>query len=375
MAQESVRQISLWKASWVTLPGIGATDYGVYEFQKEISLTAVPPQYTVFVTGDNRYKLFVNDRLVSIGPARGDLTHWNYETVDLAPYMKVGRNTVRAIVWNEGKDRSEANMSAQTAFLLQGQGEAASLNTNESWLCRQDLRYSPKDYELPRLNYMVTGPGELVDMNQKPGEWQPAAIVTPAIPVDAVGGMGITAMYPAWVVQPSIIQPRELKEEHTLGFEAKTIPAHSEKTILLDNRVLTNAYLTMNFSGGKDCHITLVYQESLFSEYPHKGNRNETKGKKMIGREDEIISNGQDGQQFTTLSFRTYRYVQVKVKTADEPLTINDLYGEATGYPFELKAQLDTDSKELQDFLTIGWRTAKLCTWETYTDCPYYEQL
>ena len=110
MAQESVRQISLWKASWVTLPGIGATDYGVYEFQKEISLTAVPPQYTVFVTGDNRYKLFVNDRLVSIGPARGDLTHWNYETVDLAPYMKVGRNTVRAIVWNEGKDRSEANM-------------------------------------------------------------------------------------------------------------------------------------------------------------------------------------------------------------------------------------------------------------------------
>jgi hypothetical protein len=194
MAQESVRQISLWKASWVTLPGIGATDYGVYEFPKEISLTAVPPQYTVFVTGDNRYKLFVNDRLVSIGPARGDLTHWNYETVDLAPYMKVGRNTVRAIVWNEGKDRSEANMSAQTAFLLQGQGEAASLNTNESWLCRQDLRYSPKDYELPRLNYMVTGPGELVDMNQKPGEWQPAAIVTPAIPVDAVGGMGITAM-------------------------------------------------------------------------------------------------------------------------------------------------------------------------------------
>ena len=375
MAQESVRQISLWKASWVTLPGIGATDYGVYEFQKEISLTAVPPQYTVFVTGDNRYKLFVNDRLVSIGPARGDLTHWNYETVDLAPYMKVGRNTVRAIVWNEGKDRSEANMSAQTAFLLQGQGEAASLNTNESWLCRQDLRYSPKDYELPRLNYMVTGPGELVDMNQKPGEWQPAAIVTPAIPVDAVGGMGITAMYPAWVVQPSIIQPRELKEEHTLGFEAKTIPAHSEKTILLDNRVLTNAYLTMNFSGGKDCHITLVYQESLFSEYPHKGNRNETKGKKMIGREDEIISNGQDGQQFTTLSFRTYRYVQVKVKTADEPLTINDLYGEATGYPFELKAQLDTDSKELQDFLTIGWRTAKLCTLDTYTHCPYYEQL
>ncbi len=375
MAQEDVRQLSLWNASWISVPGIGADDYGVYEFKKEVELASVVKSYTVFVTGDNRYKLFVNDYLVSVGPARSDLTHWNYETVDLAPYMRVGKNTIEAVVWNEGKDRSEANMSVQTAFLLQGLGEASRLNTDGSWLCRKDLRYSPKAYELPRLTYMVTGPGERVDMNQKPGEWQPAVILTPAIPVDAVGGMGITAMYPAWVVQSSIIQPRELKAEHTLDFKTVTIPAHSEKTILLDNRVLTNAYLTVNFSHGKGSRITLTYQESLYTDFPHKGNRNETKGKKIIGREDEIISNGQDGQKFTTLSFRTYRYVQVQVKTAGEPLTINDLYGEATGYPFELKARLDTENKELQDFLDIGWRTAKLCAWETYTDCPYYEQL
>lgn len=374
-AQEDMRQLSLWNASWVTVPDIDPQGYGVYEFQKELELDKTVQPYIVYVTGDNRYKLFVNDQLVSVGPARSDLKHWNYETVDLAPYIKKGKNTVKAIVWNEGKERSEANMSSQTAFLLLGLGEAACLNTDESWLCRQDSRYSPKDFALTRMTYMVTGPGERIDMNREPADWRHAAVVTPAIPVDAVGCMGHTAMSPAWVVQPSMIRPRELNAEHTLDFKAVTIPAHSEQTILLDNQVLTNAYVTMKFSKGKDSHITLTYQESLFTDYPHKGNRNETKGKQMIGREDEIISNGQIGQSVTTLSFRTYRYVQLTVKTADEPLTINDLYGEATGYPFELKARLDTENKELRDFLTIGWRTAKLCAWETYTDCPYYEQL
>lgn len=204
--------------------------------------------------------------------------------------------------------------------------------------------------------------------------WLNAVVVCPAVPKDAVSNH-LAGMSMPWMLQPSMLQQRELKEEHTLGFKRVTIPAHSTQAILLDNQVLTNAYLTMLFSRGKDSHITLAYQESLFTDFPRKGNRNETKGKKMIGREDAIISNGKEGQVFTTLAFRTYRYVQLTVQTASEPLTIEDVYGTYTSYPFEMKARLDTNIQELKDFLAIGWRTAKLCAWETYTDCPYYEQL
>ncbi|MEJ0033874.1 MAG: hypothetical protein WDO15_27660 [Bacteroidota bacterium] len=57
------------------------------------------------VSADNRYKLFVNGTLVSLGPARGDLTNWNYETVDIAQYLVVGKNAIAALVWNEGSAR------------------------------------------------------------------------------------------------------------------------------------------------------------------------------------------------------------------------------------------------------------------------------
>ena len=54
---------------------------------------------------------------------------------------------------------------------------------------------------------------------------------------------------------------------------------------------------------------------------------------------------------------------------------INDIYGTFTGYPFKLNASLTTDKDELKQIFEIGWRTARLCAYETYMDCPYYELL
>ena len=42
---------------------------------------------------------------------------------------------------------------------------------------------------------------------------------------------------------------------------------------------------------------------------------------------------------FRPLWFRTYRYLQLTVETKDEPLVLDDLVGQFTGYPFEEKAQ------------------------------------
>jgi alpha-L-rhamnosidase len=98
-------------------------------------------------------------------------------------------------------------------------------------------------------------------------------------------------------------------------------------------------------------------------------------GKEFVARIDSLIADGSQGQNFTTLNFRTYRYIKVIVKTKDEPLVIDDLYGTFTGYPFKRASVFNTADSEIIKMLDIGWRTARLNAWETYTDCPYYEQL
>ena len=387
-----------WPAFWIKVPSGSPGGYGVYLFRKSFELETKPASFTIHVSADNRYKLFVNEKLVSLGPARGDLNHWNYETLDIAPYLHPGKNIVAAQVWNEGEWRPEAQITFQTGFILQGATNTeAVLNTNDTWLCKQDNSYAPLKFNI--RTYYVAGAGEIrfMEAQQKSWQaqhfddrsWQKASKLSNGTPRDILGPFGTPN---GWMLVPSEIPPMELKEERLLkmidiksginipvGFpERKTdviIPVKSTITILLDQTYLTNAYPTLLFSGGNKATIALSYAEALYSNYPAKGNRNETIGKQFLGRTDSIIADGSSYQQFTTLTYRTYRFVQIRITTDDESLTINDFYGLFTGYPFELKAKAASDDPDLDKILEVGWRTARLCAMETYMDCPYYEQL
>ena len=182
--------------------------------------------------------------------------------------------------------------------------------------------------------------------------WQKAKQIFNGLPKTVLGAFGTTN---GWMLVPSAIPQMELKDERLAKlvdasgavnlpaeFPAQqkefTIPAASAITIILDQSYLTNAYPNLLFSGGKDAAISISYAETMYSKYPVKGNRNETKGMQFFGRTDSLISDGTNDQRFTSLTYRTYRYVQLKIITLNEPLVIKDFYGTFTGYPFELKA-------------------------------------
>ena len=51
-----------WNAYWIAVPGEQPDVYGVYLFRKNIDLPAKPASFVIYVSADNRYKLFVKDR-------------------------------------------------------------------------------------------------------------------------------------------------------------------------------------------------------------------------------------------------------------------------------------------------------------------------
>lgn len=387
-----------WHAQWIAVPNASNDGYGVYLFRKTIELASKPSNYKIHVSGDNRYKLFVNSILVSMGPARGDIAHWNYETVDISGYLKAGKNTIAAQVWNEGEFKPEAQITYRTGFILQGATSAEKdINTNNTWLCEKDNSFAPLVFRT--RGYYVAGAGEIRTMASSPKNWQSedfddknwqkARPVGGGVPKNMLGAFGTMS---GWMLVPSIIPQMELKDERLVkvvsnegitglpaDFPAKKsnvlIPANSKVTIVLDQSYLTNAYPNVEFSGGKAATITLRYAEALFTKALGKGNRNETAGKNFVGRADSLISDGGQSQKFTSLTYRTYRYLQLSIVTQNEAITLNDIYGTFTGYPFQMNAKLAANQPEMDKMLEIGWRTARLCAYETYMDCPYYEQL
>jgi alpha-L-rhamnosidase len=412
--KDQPRQVVEWDAKWIAVPGEPASNYGVYLFRKTLDLKSVPASFLVHVSADNRYKLFVNEKLVSLGPARGDLYYWNYETIDLAPFLNAGNNIIAAQVWNEGELRPEAQISWLTGFILQGNTTAEwAVNTNTTWKCIRDDSYRPL-LSPEIIGYYVAGPGEFINMNKQvkgwnrtnfdDADWNYASLAfwrggSPKGLQDAFGWMLVPSSIPQ--MERTIQRLQSTRESSGVNVPGSfpataasfTIPAKSKATLLFDNGSLTNAYPTLQFSQGRNAGISIKYAEALFipansvfygtgkggyfgsPDIAGKGDRDEVKEKIFLGRKDSLISDGTSHQVFTTLYWRTYRYVLLTIVTNDEPLVVEDFYGTFTGYPFQLNARFESDNDELQKILDIGWLTARLCAVETYMDCPYYEQL
>ncbi len=397
-----------WTASWLACPGAPARDPGVYRFRKVLDFPSVPARFVVHVSGDQRFVLFANGRRVGIGPSRGDIEFWRFESFDLAPLLEPGRNLIVALVWSFGTEAPGAQISDRTGFVLQGDGPGEQLaNSDASWQCAREPGHQPWPEGMKALReeahqYAVVGPGERLDAAQYDWDWarlpqdgEPADRWTPAVPYDRPSPRSISEA-PGYALSPEgrLLVPDELPPMEyvdvptgtvvrasgvstSLQFPdaaSVTIPPHTKAEILLDRRTLVAAYPELTFSGGRGARVRLTYQEALVGEGYRKGNRDVITGKRVLGYSDEVIPDGGERRVFHALWWRTWRYLQIDAETSDEPLVLESLKAHATGYPFQSKARLATGDLVLDKILEVGWRTARLCAHETYVDCPYYEQ-
>ena len=389
-----------WQAHWIFHPETSGTGYGVYHFRKTIDLDENPDTFIIHVSADNRYRLFVNGKAICFGPARGDILNWRYETLDIASHLKRGENVIAAVVWNFGEHRPVAQFTIRTAFILQGNSEKeALLNTNRSWKVTRNKAYQPVPIDFSMVNgYYAAGPGDHVNASlypwnwEKPGfddaEWQEVSLVNnPGSPrgiYNYSGNSGwnliprtIPMMEETKLTIPVIVRSENIQadEGFLLGTGSLTIPSNTRATLLLDQTHLTIAYPELWVSGGKNSEIKITYAEALLDAAGKKGNRNETLGKEIHGYYDVFKPDGGENRLFRPLWYRTYRFVELAIQTEDEPLVINDLYSIFTAYPFVQNATFQTNDAMLDSIWEVAWRTARLCATETYSDCPYYEQL
>ena len=107
-----------WRAGWITCPNMSLNEYTVLFFRKTFDLEKQPSSFIVNVSGDTRYRFYVNGQSVCFGPSKGDRYHWYFETVDIASLLKGGSNTLSAVVWNFGERTPVAQMSSKTGFIV-----------------------------------------------------------------------------------------------------------------------------------------------------------------------------------------------------------------------------------------------------------------
>ncbi len=385
-----------WQARWIG-PKEGSFQYGVYHFRKTFSLQAKPHQFIIHLSADNRYRLFVNGVYVTDGPQISDGRHWRFESLDIGPLLKSGENLLAVQVVNFGEAAPLYMMGKRTALIVQGEDSlAAQVNTNQSWKYFfnkgiEPIIFNPGDPNL-YYHYYAAGPLEKVDGTQfpwgweKPGfpddTWTSAAVSETGAPFGVVGYGAET-----WELVPRSIPLMERLYQsagvirRSAGLSKQptsmpvTIPANTTCSILLDQQQLTTAFPELFVSGGAGSKIKVTYAEAVFNDSQNKGHRDSIRNRTIHGVYDWFIPDGGKSRMFTTLTYRTFRYVQLDIVTASQPLTIDKMGSWFTGYPFTNQAAFRSNDKALSKIFDIGWHTARLCAYETYMDCPYWERL
>jgi len=375
----------------------------VFHFRKVIQLAEGRERFVVHVTADNRFILFVNGTRVGDGPARGDLMHWRYETFDLAPFLHQGQNVVAATVWQFGIYAPLAQISDRLAFLVQGNtSEETVVNTDATWQVEQDAGRAPKR-PLPEgmWQYWAAGPGEFLDGNIYDWNWKEAVIgpnshwvsAAPAIretiyPEGSAPATGLQDSPVRWRLIPDLLPPMEYREvgsgtvvrtnfEAAKSFPASPvlIPPHTSATILTDYGTVVSAYPELTVSGGKGTRMEVAFTEALYDSNNRRGNRNEIIDRMVSGLTDEFIPDGGEQRILAPLWWRTWRYLEIRVTTGDEPLRLERLRTFYTAYPFQERGMFQSSDPELSRIQEICWRTARLDAHETYMDTAVWEQL
>jgi hypothetical protein len=404
-----------WKAAWITHPTAHLREPLVLHFRRTLDLPSVSAAYTVRVSADNRFILYVNGKRVGDGPARGDLTHWRYERFDLAPYLQPGQNLITATVWNFGVYAPVAQMSDRTAFLLESEAAGPTgISTPDGWLVEQELGLRPLDRSTVTIKtYFASGPGEEIDASKYDWNWNSDTSGLNWVPVaspmrdsifpgtnhahsaDTTGdnpwGL-IPDELPHMEYSPteagSVVSLDDIANEQPglIHFPERDagLPPGVHVHLTLDRKTLTTAYPELIVSGGKGSHIILTYSEALYDKNEHKGDRDSLDyadangilhARKALGLTDSFLPDGGPHRVFMPLWWRTWRYLDLDITTGNEPLTLESLKAYFTAYPFEERAKFKSGDPDLDKIWETSWRTARVDAHETYMDTPYYEQL
>lgn len=394
-------------AEWISTPAARTADAAkapiALDFRRDVKLQNRPERFLVRVSADQRFVLYVNGERVAAGPSRGDLKRWRYEEIDLAPYLRRGDNAVAAKVWSDGKLAPLAQISAGiTAFSLAAAdpNQAPLIDTGPAWQVRVDASRDVGGWMaqlIPQVGptfYAAGGP-ETIDAARQAADWnaprtsaQGWNAASPALSGPQPWTMVADTLPPMRydrIASGRVVRTTGIKNGGRFPTAPLTIPAHSEASILVDAGRLLAAYPALRTSGGAGAQVKITYTEALYDPARRRGgpksaplrfeDRARVADGLALGVTDTFRIDGSQGRTLAPFWWRAWRFAELKVKTGDQPLTLDGFDTYETGYPFTQKGRFVSDDEQLNRIWQIGWRTGLLDAHETYMDTAYWEQL
>ncbi|MBV5349431.1 glycoside hydrolase, partial [bacterium] len=162
-----------WKAQWISTMECQSATNTWLAYRKTVDLQVKPEKAIAKIAVDSKYWLWVNGQLIVFegGLKRGpNPLATYYDEVDIAPFLKTGKNTVAVLVWYFGKDGFSHKSSGRAGLIFDCQSPGFELLSDNSWKCSLLKAYLTAGEPLP--NFRLAESSILYDARKDIGPWQ-----------------------------------------------------------------------------------------------------------------------------------------------------------------------------------------------------------
>ena len=377
------------------------------------------------ISANCRYKLYINDIFVQEGPQKGTAELAYADGADIHAYIREGENIAAVEVLYYPEDSSRRNDSLYYSpfpcLYIEDSGAEQELEGAGGWKYHVagQIRITGEPFVPAPIHgsEIVTGCADVRGWRQ-PGyddsRWReakpytffevnrpvaPFALTDRTIPPMAHQRRTFSEVV---CVRESAAQTKEsLKEQWEKllrGTGSVEIPANTTQIVEISAGEEMCGFPTLTLAGGKNADIRILYAEAYgipqsvgadadsqadSTTTPlapqRKGDRTDFRNGCLQGAADHYQAAGygtkEEPETYTPFLFRTFRYIQVRITTKEQGISVLRYDYLSTGYPLEVKTHLETSDEILNQVWEMSLRTLKRCMHETYIDCPYYEQL
>jgi len=145
-------QSTTWKAKRIA-PAQSQNESNTWiDFRTEIDVETVPGEAIAKIATDSKYWLWINgemtvyEGMLKRGPNPNDTY---YDEVDIAPFLKKGKNTIAILTWYFGKDGFSHNSSGQAGLVFEC--NAINLFSDATWKAKLNMAFQKTLTEQPNF--------------------------------------------------------------------------------------------------------------------------------------------------------------------------------------------------------------------------------
>ncbi len=346
-----------WQAKWIW-DKENLTEKNVWMcYNKKITLDKVPEELIADISADSKYWLYINGETVVFegnlkrGP---DKNSGYYDSIDIAPYLKEGENSICALVWYWDNETSYSySGSGQGGFLFEAINENITIISDNSWKVKRNSAYIdsslyPPNYRLPEYSIYFDAREDVSDwinVDFDVSSWENATEYS-------VGGEGAYGkLYPRGI---PFLKDYGLKDyENSKDYENYTVKKLFGEKITVDipyNAQVT-PYLKVIAPEGKKIRITTENT--------------------LIGAVSATYITKEGEQEFEALGWFNGEHITYKIPKG---VTVVSLQYRETGYDSSFSGNFKCDDEFMNSLWQKSLRTLYVTMRDNFMDCPDRER-